>query len=422
MPPVGGFDFDVIVVGAGPAGATTALALLGAHPAARGRVAMLDRAKFPREKPCAGALGDRGDGILRRLGAHVDVPSVHFDGIAFRGRLGMTTASPGRIGRVVRRIEFDDALARIAVARGAELRDGVRVTAVTDEGDAGVAVQTSAGVLRARAVVGADGVGSVVRKALGVGPGRLRAQVVEVDTEPLDDDLDRSLILFDATDRALHGYAWDFPTIVGGRALVCRGIYRLKVGAPEGEGEGGEGTDRTAGEADVTALLDARLRAQGLDPAACRHKRYAERGFEPATVVARGAILLAGEAAGIDPLTGEGIAQAIEYGALAGRFLASRLGASGAVSLDGWRRTLGTSRLALDLRVRRRFVEIFYGAARPELEAFLRDAPELMHIGCVHFAAQRQDWLSVAEVMTRGGARALAHAVSSVLRGGAADA
>ena len=58
--------------------------------------------------------------------------------------------------------------------------------------------------------------------------GRFTAQVVEIDTEPVEADLDRRFLHFDVTDRAFTGYAWDFPTIVGGSELVCRGVYELR--------------------------------------------------------------------------------------------------------------------------------------------------------------------------------------------------
>jgi flavin-dependent dehydrogenase len=389
------FDCEVAIVGAGPAGSTLALSLVEERPELSGRILVLDRARFPREKPCAGALGARGDTLLRSIGAEIDVPSAWVDGIAFRGSEQESVASPGRIGRVVRRVEFDHALLGLVKARGIEVREGVRVRGVRDKGDAGVELDTEQGPLLARSVAGCDGVGSVVRKALGLGPGRLRAQVVEVDTEAVASDGDRSLLTFDARDRALPGYAWDFPTVVAGRALVCRGVYRLKI-----DGESAEGT------ADVGALLDARLRAQGLDPSRCTHKRYAERGFEPSACVARGAVVLAGEAAGIDPVTGEGIAQAIEYGVLLGRFLARRLDGSGegAVDLSGWGRALGASRLARDLRIRTRFVELFYGPARPAVESFLTETPDALHVGGQHFAAQPYDWMRLLEVLGRGAA------------------
>jgi flavin-dependent dehydrogenase len=395
---------DVVVVGGGPAGTTTALALAHASPELARRAVVLEKARYPRDKPCAGALGARGDVLLRSIGVEVDVPSVRIDGIVFRSAEGSVAAAPGGIGRVVRRVEFDHALALAAAERGVDVRDGVRVEAVHTHPDGGAVVETSAGALRARAVVGCDGVGSVVRKALGLGVGRWRAQVVEVDTEPIEADGDRSLLCFDGSDRQLRGYAWDFPTLVGGRALVCRGVYRLKQ------------EDAPDAAPDVATVLDQRLRAQGIDPSACKTKRYAERGFEPGSRVAGGALMLAGEAAGIDPVTGEGIAQAIEYGVLAGQFLAHLLSRGGPPhSLDAWSRALGASRLALDLRIRALFLRAYYGPARAEVERFFVRSPEAMQIGCEHFAAMPHDWLSVGGVAARGSAQWMAHAIGHAL-------
>ncbi len=396
---------DVIIVGGGPAGSTTALALVAAAPELASRVVVLEKSRYPREKPCAGALGARGDALLRELGVEIDVPSAAIDGMSFRGTGVEVTAAPGRIGRVVRRLEFDAALARAVRSRGVEVREGVRVDRVTDDG-LGAVLETTAGTVRARVVVGCDGVGSVVRKALGLGAGQLRAQVVEVDTEAVRGDPDRSLLHFDASDRSLPGYAWDFPTVVDGRPLVCRGVYRLKV--DEGPGDDGR---------DVSAVLAARLRSQGIDPARCKNKRYAERGFEPATCLARGGLMLVGEAAGIDPVTGEGIAQAIEYGLLAGRFLARRVTSEdGLPAVAEWHEEVGASRLARDLRIRTRFVRLFYGPARPEVERFLAETPDALYVGCQHFAAQPYDWVKLADVLARGAAGLLGVRIGEALR------
>jgi flavin-dependent dehydrogenase len=394
---------DVVIVGGGPAGSVTALALAHAAPELASRVVVLEKARYPRDKPCAGALGARGDVLLRGIGVEVDVPGVPVDGISFRGAEAEAKAAPGRIGRVVRRLELDAALARAVRACGVEVREGVRVDGVKDD-PAGAVVETSAGTVRARVVVGCDGVGSVVRRALGLGGGRLRAQVVEVDTEPVPGDRDRSLLHFDASDRRLPGYAWDFPTLVDGRPLVCRGVYRLKV-------DGRHGDDGP----DVTALLAARLRAQGIDPSRCKNKRYAERGFEPAEHLARGALMLVGEAAGIDPATGEGIAQAIEFGVLAGRFLARRLADPSAAGVAGWQNEVAASRLARDLAIRTRFVRLFYGASRPEVERFLTESSDALHVGCQHFAAQPYDGVRLVEVLARGAARLLGLTIARAL-------
>lgn len=401
---------DVVIVGGGPAGSTTALAIVNARPELASRVLVLEKARYPREKPCAGGLGERGDKLLRDLGVDVDVPSARVDGISFRGADAEASASPGRIGRVVRRVEFDHALARAVAARGVRVRDGVRVQAVRDEGERGVALDTSDGPMRARVVVGCDGVGSVVRKTLGLGAGALRAQVVEVDTEPVPGDRLRSLLHFDASDRRLPGYAWDFPTLVDGRALVCRGIYRLKV-----DGE------RAEDGPDVAALLDERLRAQGIDPSRCKNKRYAERGYERSSRVARGRLMLVGESSGIDPVTGEGIAQAIEYGVLAGDFLARHLadapGDAALGGVDAWQDHVARSRLARDLRIRSWFLKYFYGPARPQLERLMTDTPDAIHVGCQHFAAAPHDLWKVAQVVSLGAARMLTWKLGALLGG-----
>jgi flavin-dependent dehydrogenase len=397
---------DVVIVGGGPAGATTAIALANAAPDIARRVLVLEKARYPRDKPCAGALGARGEVLLRDLGVAVDVPSVCVDGISFRGRQGFVAARPGSIGRVIRRIEFDHALVVAARARGVEVREGVRVEDVRDDGERGAIVQTNVGELAARVVVGCDGVGSATRKTLGVGPGELRAQVIEVDTDPVPGDGDRAFLHFDASDPRLEGYAWDFPTVVQGRQLVCRGIYRLKTGR-DGVTDGPE----------IGALLAERLSAMGIDPARHTNKRYAERGFDPATCLARGCRMLVGEAAGIDPATGEGIAQAIEFGAMAGAFLARELARAGAgpVAVERWQREVSRSRLARDLRIRTRLMGWFYGPARGEVDRFLVESQDALFIGCQHFAAQPYDWPKIAKVLGRGGARLLSMRIADLL-------
>jgi flavin-dependent dehydrogenase len=246
---------------------------------------------------------------------------------------------------------------------------------------------TSEGPVEAAIVVGADGVGGVVRKALGLGAGALRAQVLELDTEPVTSDRDRTLIHFDASDR-FTGYAWDFPTVVDGENLVCRGVYWLKLGGVE---------------LDIHALLAGRLARMGLDIDRYKKKRFAERGYDPSEKLTDGALMLAGEAAGIDPVSGEGIAQAIEYGALAGRFLAGVL-ASGQACVDGWTREVDRSRLARDLRIRRAVMGLFYGERRAAVERFVLDCPEFLHVGCQHFAAQRYHRAKLAWALARAAA------------------
>src|SRR5262245_14395899 len=166
-------DFDLAIVGGGPAGISTALFALAEDPALRDRIVVLEKERYPRDKICAGAIGARADRLLASIGVRVDVPSAEVRAMSLtttQGARYQTTPTDNLIGRVVRRVEFDHALAEQARARGIRVVDGARVASISFE-QTGVVLQSDPGLLRVRAIVGADGVGSYVRRAVGFGRG-----------------------------------------------------------------------------------------------------------------------------------------------------------------------------------------------------------------------------------------------------------
>jgi flavin-dependent dehydrogenase len=382
--------WDVAIVGGGPSGISTALHLRAVAPGAR--IVVLEKERYPRDKICAGGIGARAFRLLERIGVEVACPRVPVDAVAVRLAGDTVVVREPGLGAVVRRIEFDHAFARQAIERGIAVRDGCAVDGIAP-GERGVAITLAGGeVLAARCVVGADGVGGVVRRLAGFPRGEMRAQVVELDTEAAAADLPRDTIVFDFATRALRGYAWDFPTLVAGAPMMCRGVYALGVAADRPR-------DRLAGY----------LAARGLDLARYRVKQFAERGFEPGAELSRPRVLLVGEAAGIDIATGEGIGQAIEYGALAGRYLGRAL-AGDRLGFGNWRRVVDRHHLGLQLRIRHAAHRAFYGPRRATVERMLPRLTRLMRAGVQDFAGVPVSGLDVV----RGAGQLVAAAIAAL--------
>jgi flavin-dependent dehydrogenase len=386
---------DLVIVGGGPAGLSTALHVHAAAPATR--MVVLEAERYPREKICAGGVGARALRVLDQLAIPIDCPHVTIDAMALRFSGDEVTVRHPQLGIVVRRVEFDHMLAKAALARGIAIRDATPVASIAIEHDH-VRIETAAGeLLRARAVIGADGVSGIVRRQAGFARPTLRAQVVELDTEAAPADAPRDTIVFDFAASDLKGYAWDFPTLVRGEPLVCRGAYVIhNLGADSPK-------TRIAGY----------LASRGLDLARYKLKQYAERGLEPGAELSRPRVLLVGEAAGIDIATGEGIAQAIEYGMLAGPYLARALERDDLGFFD-WRHVIDHRHLGKQLAIRHACYRLFYGQRRPLVERLLPRMSAFIEVGLQDFAGAPLSKLAMA----RGAGQFLAAITREGLRPG----
>lgn len=160
----------VIVAGAGPAGATAARALALAGVPVR----LLDRAAFPRNKPCGGGISVRAlkrfpylDGNLARIATH------YLSRLYLEGPEGQSTTieSDEPAALMVRRVEFDALLVSLAAEAGAEVVSGVDIVNAR-EGRDGVTLSTRDGrTFEAPTIIAADGVHSVIARRLGLNRG-----------------------------------------------------------------------------------------------------------------------------------------------------------------------------------------------------------------------------------------------------------
>ncbi len=155
--------FDAIVIGAGPAGSMTAYRLADAGA----RVLLLDKARFPRDKPCGGGVTLRAAKELP-----VDVTPVVEDAVdTVQFRLGYERSfertAPAPVILMTQRLRLDHFLLEHAAARGADVRDGVRVEAVETD-DRGATVTVNGERVEAAAVIGADGANGTTARAVGI--------------------------------------------------------------------------------------------------------------------------------------------------------------------------------------------------------------------------------------------------------------
>ena len=312
-------DADVIVVGAGPAGAATA-----AHLARAGRdVLVVDRCTFPRDKICgdfvgpvalrelellglAGAPAIRDASVVPQAGLFLD--GEHLITFPFEAEAGLPA-----FGRVVPRVALDAAILAGARTAGARLLEGAAVTGIDTAGDRAVlAVRCADGerTLRARLVVGADGSGSSV------------ARIVRGRTPPRDDLIVAVRAYYDGvagpSDRcdvyfggeSFPGYAWIFPA-GGGVANVGVGmVVETFPPAPE----------RLDPLLQRLVERDAGMRARlGGARMIGRPAGWPLSTFDESLDVVGERVLLAGDAASlVNPLNGEGI----QYALCSGRWAA----------------------------------------------------------------------------------------------------
>ncbi len=165
---------DVLVAGAGPAGSATAIHLARAGV----RVVLLDRARFPRDKPCGGGLTGRA---LRAIPVDPAPVVEHLvDRFELRLDYGRRFERGGErpLIHMTQRRRLDAFLAEQAASAGADFRDGTRVERL-EIGDDGVLVETPDGPIRADVVVGADGANGVVARAAGLGASIVRGVALE---------------------------------------------------------------------------------------------------------------------------------------------------------------------------------------------------------------------------------------------------
>jgi geranylgeranyl reductase family protein len=325
--------YDVIVVGAGPAGSTAAR-----ECAARGLTTLLlERAEFPRDKPCGGGVTVRAARLLPFSLDPVTERVITGMRITVRGKHPLERTAPGPLTYLTQRRRLDAYLAQQAVAAGALLRERQEVRSIEFTGPQVIA-RTANASYQGRTLVVADGVNGRTARLAGLPLDRWLTVAIEGNVTPSHAFPAewRHTLGFDAGD-PLGGYGWIFPK--GDHVNI--GLAALPRLGPE-----------------LRARLHRLTASYGFDPSGLWNVRGyhlpMRRSLSP--VAARN-LLLVGDAAGLlDPFSLEGMYAAIWSGQRAATHLAAYL-KNDVTDLSGYQREVDTE-LQPDLDAARQIYEL----------------------------------------------------------------
>jgi digeranylgeranylglycerophospholipid reductase len=308
-------DYDILVVGAGPAGSAAALtaAELGARVLVAERREVIGVPVRCAEYIPRALLGE----LPFRDRAFVAQPVKAMRTLLPDGRIRETKAP----GLIIRRDLFDQRLAECALGKGAEVRTGLRV--VSNENGEIILKQTRGGMVRTRpgVIIGADGPHSIVGRWMGLG-GRRLIPGIQVRM-PLAGPMDHTDVYFHP--KIFGAYGWVFP----------RGD-EANVGIAMAGGDLSHGALRTTLE-----WFIGRMVHEGKIKALPRKRMFGWIPTAPLDRVVEGNMMLAGDAAGhAHPITGAGISNAILAGRLAGKWAVEAVREGDLSALQGYENEL----------------------------------------------------------------------------------
>lgn len=271
---------------------------------------VLEKAAHPRPKLCAGGVTRIGLETLRDLGLHLPlpIPSVEIEEarMIYKDRVIRVRGEPEFV--VYNRIEFDNFLSDTARQRGISIHENEAVQTISLTPGRFV-VQTSQAIYHPKVIVGADGSKGVTRRLVKKQEKVSRVARVIETVSPAKETLPQfadGYAIFDLTpsEKNLQGYYWEFPSKVAQLPSLNRGVYDSRIATKRDK-------------ANLPEIMEEKLSTGHTEYETYNLQGHPLHWFSPANRFSIPRLLLVGDAAGVDPLFGEGIGPALAYGELA---------------------------------------------------------------------------------------------------------
>ncbi len=304
-------NYEIIIVGGGPAGISTWLHLNKHNPELAENTLVLEQKTHPREKLCGGGVGGWSEDVLKKLGIRLEIPSIIVSDVEFIYQDNSFTLTQEGSFRMVQRSEFDHALLKSAIKRGINIHENESFINFFRIDNKNI-IETNRGNYSSNVLVGADGALSQVRKKMNIKTKTHLSPTLEVFAPAnikYDKEFDDKKILINLNpiNEGIQGYLWHVPCLKNNISTIGHGIVDLMVVKPRNK------------KSSMKKIFKDELKKRNIDIPQYKWQSHPIPWPEKEFIFSEPNILLVGDAAGVEPAFGGGIHFALSYGEIAAR-------------------------------------------------------------------------------------------------------
>ncbi|KYK33876.1 MAG: hypothetical protein AYK22_05920 [Thermoplasmatales archaeon SG8-52-3] len=307
-------DFEIMIVGGGPAGISTWLHLNKFDPDLASKAFLIEKKSYPRDKLCGGGLGGWCKHILKLLNVNLDIPFLNISDVEFIYGNDSYILHQKNSFQMVQRTEFDYLFANNAVDRGLIIHQNESFLNVSKK-DNELIVKTNLSNYKIKTLVGADGSLSMVRKKMNLNNRNNLAPTLEIFvpvSTKFDKEYNEKKILIDLNPikEGMQGYIWHVPLIKNEKPIMGHGLVDLRF-------------YKNRPKVDLKKILKQDLQRRNIDIKKERIKSHPIRWPSSDDKFSKENIILVGDAIGAEPAFGGGLHFAFSYGEIAAKSIIS---------------------------------------------------------------------------------------------------